>query len=326
MSLPRPRGDPPDIYGTVEATPESPPPPRGSTPCWPAPASSWGVSPAPAGIHPLSGRRGCGVRRLPRPRGDPPFAPRSGSDARRSPPPPRGSTHSRSSQPRFQSVSPAPAGSPPSRRRADRASRGLPRPRGDPPAPGWTASPPWSSPPPPRGSTRNGRVDLINRAVSPAPAGIHPPVTWSGRASRCLPRPRGDPPLVKFVRPGVLASPPPPRGSTHALGPVPMLLVVSPAPAGIHPLGRDDPRRWRRLPRPRGDPPRPRARGWRGAPSPPPPRGSTRGSRVGPCRRDVSPAPAGIHRGRAARPGGNGGLPRPRGDPPDRGRGAAHPI
>ncbi len=173
-----------------------------------------------------------------------------------------------------------------------------------------------TSPPPPRGSTRVVHQLLGVVPVSPAPAGIHP--RWAERrpSAPSLPRPRGDPPVARQKREWVRESPPPPRGSTRSDRRCRFDIVVSPAPAGIHPIpGSNSPMR-NCLPRPRGDPPPAPTTASATRQSPPPPRGSTQGGQVYQAGQSVSPAPAGIHPGTPGSRRLNIRLPRPRGDPP----------
>ena len=212
-----------------------------------------------------------------------------------SPPPPRGSTVDDDHLLVEDVVSPAPAGIHPIPSSASIGSLSLPRPRGDPPGTEGHCSSSLASPPPPRGSTRYAIVTASAGTVSPAPAGIHPLRRKARPDLRRLPRPRGDPPETMKIRIGKAASPPPPRGSTRQRHIGQARKRVSPAPAGIHPRSSRGCRMVCRLPRPRGDPPRCGNMASRCAPSPPPPRGSTRVARLAELAARVSPAPAGIH-------------------------------
>ena len=110
----------------------------------------------------------------------------------------------------------------------------------------------------------------------------------------CLPRLRGDRPVMEEDCPRLLSSPPPTRGSTCTAAPSPPKSAVSPAYAGIDPHCCAPCCRWPRLPRLRGD--RPEARKSLAATdrSPPPTRGSTFPGFPGRLSVRVSPAYAGI--------------------------------
>ena len=177
------------------------------------------------------------------------------SPAIASPPHPRGSTLPIFLAPQGMAVSPAPAGIHPRQTAAAERYQSLPRTRGDPPAVPIGTYDRHRSPPHPRGSTPSYRGAPQPAAVSPAPAGIHPPLNSGLRRRHGLPRTRGDPPATSCALWCLAWSPPHPRGSTRHPGTSRHSIRVSPAPAGIHPHRTGRQRRRFRLPRTRGDPP-----------------------------------------------------------------------
>jgi len=192
----------------------------------------------------------------------------------------------------------------------------LPRVRGD--------GPPWregvdyvyESPPRARGWTWRTRVVRHMSPVSPACAGMDPCPTTGARATRSLPRVRGDGPW-KWGR-GGSGSPSPPRARGWTLVGVLLALddVVSPACAGMDRRPARAPTHRARLPRVRGDGPvgiyglrlagasPPRARGW------------TPGGARWPLVPQVSPACAGMDPTAPRSSSAASGLPRVRGDGP----------
>ncbi len=274
------------------------------------------VSPAPAGIDPSSTAPRLLIRGLPRPRGDRPPDDVTLKQATESPPPPRGSTPPNDDPRNPSPVSPAPAGIDPINALASGSIWSLPRPRGDRPSPSSAIDLTSRSPPPPRGSTLDHVAGTRGHGVSPAPAGIDPRCRSCNRPGRRLPRRRGDRPFIEGLFFSPSQSPPPPRGSTLRDHDRWVHLQVSPAPAGIDP-GTDRTRNGgNRLPRPRGDRPKPAMPARTRMKSPPPPRGSTRALLRGAVIRGVSPAPAGIDPRGWSATRSTRSLPRPRGDRP----------
>ena len=218
--LPRARGGGPCVEVSVTGIGESPPRPRGWTPT----------------------RRSstCAPTGLPRARGDGPWPRRPGTGTGASPPRPRGWTlhHRRAGQPRH--VSPAPAGMDPPHSRRPPRSRRLPRARGDGPKLTERQLLGSLSPPRPRGWTLHRRELDLGRGVSP--------------------RARGDGPYYVESNKNLNLSPPRPRGWTPRPPRVRQRAQVSPAPAGMDPWP-PLPALWHlRLPRARGDGPRPASR------------------------------------------------------------------
>ncbi len=112
------------------------------------------------------------------------------------------------------------------------------------------------SPPHPRGSTWSIPINTICAKVSPAPAGIDPPVRTLHPDWPRLPRTRGDRPIPIVASEVITPSPPHPRGSTLSLSIRNLAGIVSPAPAGIDPSGTFDSYSYGSLPRTRGDRPK----------------------------------------------------------------------
>ena len=217
-SLPRTRGDQPGQNVAADQPGGSPPHPRGSTP---HPVDFWTklpVSPAPAGINPEGAAGMTKPHRLPRTRGDQPGFDHAANRCAGSPPHPRGSTRCRPCYPSQGWVSPAPAGINPSTSAATASWVCLPRTRGDQPADRRGGCAGHQSPPHPRGSTRCDVDPRGPRSVSPAPAGINPAFLVRRIAPPCLPRTRGDQPLLTGHRTTIVTSPPHPRGSTPLQG------------------------------------------------------------------------------------------------------------
>ena len=214
------------------------------------------------------------------------------------------------------SVSPAPAGIDLRRIGIKSPGAGLPRTRGDRPIDPTSLEDVMRSPPHPRGSTFCGEGGDLAAHVSPAPAGIDPCGSTRRLPRRSLPRTRGDRPWGQVVSFFIAESPPHPRGSTRYRGARLFLGHVSPAPAGIDPVGGLRCRFPDGLPRTRGDRPASTKPWSMRRASPPHPRGSTAATdrRLG-CLA-VSPAPAGIDPESLAMPDRKTSLPRTRGDRP----------
>ncbi len=152
--LPRTRGDRPCACPSAIAGSPSPPHPRGSTSRIHPQNPAHVVSPAPAGIDPAAILSRMQSGGLPRTRGDRPARLiRPGAEVV-SPPHPRGSTYALGLVRRDHSVSPAPAGIDPLTVRSEDIELRLPRTRGDRPIGISDAVALISSPPHPRGSTR----------------------------------------------------------------------------------------------------------------------------------------------------------------------------
>ncbi len=255
VCFPRVRGDGPTPR--LESTGSRPFPPR--TRGWPPPhcvrVVSCDVSPAYAGMAPQRHRSRCSSRRFPRVRGDGPcsaavwlsmsmFPPRTRGWPRRSP----------ASWP-ISSVSPAYAGMAPSRPLRIPWATCFPRVRGDGPVLSGHARRCIPFPPRTRGWPQSAVRLRASSEVSPAYAGMAPPIMARPIAEPCFPRVRGDGPHRPFHRPAAGAFPPRTRGW-------PLVFVrrvdeqpVSPAYAGMAPQIHHSHLRPRRFPRVRGDGP-----------------------------------------------------------------------
>ncbi len=213
-------------------------------------------------------------------------------------------------------ASPAYAGIDPRRCRGPAGRRCLPRVRGDRPSGAPCSSTCCWPPPRTRGSTPDMGLMQPRVKASPAYAGIDPAPSASPGSTTCLPRVRGDRPLVDNIFQLVPRPPPRTRGSTQDLlaGAVPV--HASPAYAGIDPTGRSQYLIRLRLPRVRGD--RPYDTEVTAGPALPPPR--TRGSTLvlvqEPTQSIASPAYAGIDPTQPAADMPTLRLPRVRGDRP----------
>ena len=129
---------------------------------------------------------------------------------------------------------------------------------------------------------------------------------------------RGDPPLGSYRLFSGFKSTPHARGSTLLSPSAIAWLAVYPACAGIHPPRNPEHEKGLGLPRMRGDPPLQVDRQTIGAMSTPHARGSTLFVVLSPCVHCVYPACAGIHPVRCCRWALAHGLPRMRGDPPNK--------
>ncbi len=173
-----------------------------------------------------------------------------------------------------------------------------------------------AAPPHTRGSTRP-RSGRYGRGVgSPAHAGIDLPECRAQAVDGGLPRTRGDRPQVARGIDSAHVAPPHTRGSTRPKKPPRPHQQGSPAHAGIDPvhpgLGSHPPR----LPRTRGDRPRPGGLLPVRGRAPPHTRGSTSRGRMGAGRAAGSPAHAGIDPPRQGSRSSLRRLPRTRGDRP----------
>ncbi len=212
--------------------------------------------------------------------------------------------------------SPALAGMDPIPRPGLRARRRLPRARGDGPRHRRLADQRVRAPPRSRGWTRDdGRARLPVHG-SPALAGMDP-YRWKMTPSGIrLPRARGDGPYVDATTASLYQAPPRSRGWTlpavgfsgHGRG--------SPALAGMDPSCRIDREGSMRLPRARGDGPRPGGDSRRADAAPPRSRGWTRKSLSRASVNHGSPALAGMDPTTRANADSAIGLPRARGDGP----------
>ena len=153
----------------------------------------------------------------------------------------------------------------------------LPRMRGDPPYGDLHNSTRCKSTPHARGSTPPAPQPALRQTVYPACAGIHPVLVFGFFTVRCLPRMRGDPPMINSYTKIALTSTPHARGSTHFVSQKWRGQNVYPACAGIHPASVASDHARSRLPRMRGDPPSAVSLYCLGSMSTPHARGSTQG-------------------------------------------------
>ncbi len=192
----------------------------------------------------------------------------------------------------------------------------FPRARGD--APGTDVPIPANPqfPPRTRGCTQPRSPRQRRPEVSPAHAGMHPLFAGILQLRFCFPRARGDAPDGTVRRVKVNGFPPRTRGCTLRAGHQTQRGSVSPAHAGMHPLGSGIRRRCTRFPRARGDAPRSDEPRYRSMRFPPRTRGCTRAGEVVVLRRHVSPAHAGMHPAPEDECADCEGFPRARGDAP----------
>ena len=203
-------------------------------------------------------------------------------------------------------------------RHGARALRRLPRTRGDGPrARACWRSARWA-PPHTRGWTPCGQAMIAQSRGSPAHAGMDP-ITPCASIRPCgLPRTRGDGPTEGVAISSISLAPPHTRGWTPAGGRAPAPARGSPAHAGMDP--RRPKRMWRfsRLPRTRGDGPLAAVARGGDRQAPPHTRGWTVLANAVNVRFIGSPAHAGMDPPSPSTCILACGLPRTRGDGPDR--------
>ena len=152
----------------------------------------------------------------------------------------------------------------------------LPRTRGDGPQSPPTIRPQRAAPPHTRGWTLIGKFKADDGRGSPAHAGMDPTLALSSSTVNRLPRTRGDGPVPPRGDVGVVGAPPHTRGWTRQFGDAGRNAAGSPAHAGMDPARAAWCGLIARLPRTRGDGPRPRTRPRPVARAPPHTRGWTR--------------------------------------------------
>ncbi len=271
--FPRPRGDGPDLTGSIYAQTTVPPPTRGWSPRNIGWLSAGNGSPAHAGMVPVREPHRPVALRFPRPRGDGPIGQRGLCLPGEVPPPTRGWSQSPLCETVRVRGSPAHAGMVPPGNIAGSAAHWFPRPRGDGPATGHSDGRMVAVPPPTRGWSISTSVRAPIPSGSPAHAGMVPLLNnLSGLRAR-FPRPRGDGPCLQSPSASMQGVPPPTRGwslkSRLSTPPGP----GSPAHAGMVPWRKSRSLAWCRFPRPRGDGPLYPAPRDRSLPVPPPTRG-----------------------------------------------------
>ena len=203
-------------------------------------------------------------------------------------------------------------------RRGSRSGRtaGFPRRRGDAPFSRTESEIPGAFPPQARGCTHCPDCRREAGIVSPAGAGMHREPSGIPGPEQSFPRRRGDAPRFSSTNCRTWTFPPQARGCTPLVLRVALLLVVSPAGAGMHRAEGRAGRIVRRFPRRRGDAPLAPVQPGRTRQFPPQARGCTGGLYSERSRDYVSPAGAGMHPvgRRASLPRGR--FPRRRGDAP----------
>ena len=258
------------------------------------------------------------TRRLPRTRGDGPVTGWVSSTLRWASPHTRGWTlilvRRRDDREGF----PAHAGMDPFNGSLSALFTRLPRTRGDGPCNVWGVQLVREASPHTRGWTLLLRLCAEGSGGFPAHAGMDPARHLHQGGRRRLPRTRGDGPQANCLTPSGSRASPHTRGWTVTILPHPNADRGFPAHAGMDPHGSRTLRRAGGLPRTRGDGPFSRAitRCARGAS--PHTRGWTRCPECGNPRVTGFPAHAGMDPGRRPRRLNVRGLPRTRGDGPNR--------
>ncbi len=289
---------------------------RGSTRAVAQPRDVRPGCPAHAGIDPPRGPRRHRAQGLPRTRGDRPCSAASLTRRSAAAPHTRGSTRREREHDVRRSGCPAHAGIDPRSLPRSAKGRRLPRTRGDRPRRAGVAWTPARAAPHTRGSTRRFERRPCRGFGCPAHAGIDPRRAPSVEAGRRLPRTRGDRPVATGQARRLELAAPHTRGSTLVCARPVLRHAGCPAHAGIDPPRISGFQLVRRLPRTRGDRPKPNAtRCCVGSAAP-----HTRGSTLVPVEpRDVGlgcPAHAGIDPCPLARLDWFCRLPRTRGDRP----------
>ena len=237
--LPRLRGDGPEVPPGNSGDPPAPPPTRGWTALHRRPAPPNGGSPAYAGMDLSSATRFRRIAGLPRLRGDGPTGEAWADPRLKAPPPTRGWTRPHPFAAHAADGSPAYAGMDLVLDGCGQMSEGLPRLRGDGPEIRMLRWDEVAAPPPTRGWTHVAQLPRLDRAGSPAYAGMDPERSRNSTSTPGLPRLRGDGPTGYDSNFSHSSAPPPTRGWTRR----PVRLAAgeagSPAYAGM------DRRRWR---------------------------------------------------------------------------------
>ena len=193
------------------------------------------VSPVLAGMGPCPRSPGPSTRRLPRARGDGPLVESKAKALRESPPCSRGWALGTGLAAPSPSVSPVLAGMGLSVRAPSPRATRLPRARGDGPAGTWVERSDGLSPPCSRGWARLRHSARAQPGVSPVLAGMGPCQPRRALHRRCLPRARGDGPVVYLAGAGVDVSPPCSRGWAGKRASLDQPASVSPVLAGMGP-------------------------------------------------------------------------------------------
>ena len=280
---------------------EFPPQARGWTVDSVAPPERRVVSPAGAGMDHQKPILATHSKCFPRRRGDGPAAGTTCWPWRWFPPQARGWTIVRHGSQKRGAVSPAGAGMDPSSYSAQSQQMGFPRRRGDGPQSQKAVSLPKRFPPQARGWTQVGVQGLRHGVVSPAGAGMDPPVPGTVNPSMRFPRRRGDGPLARTQLAAQGEFPPQARGWTIAWNNPLIRCLCFPRRRGDGPLVPVDWARHAAFP--------PQARGWtpRMVLNRPPSSVSPAGAGMDPQYLTITDDPQ--------------SFPRRRGDGPQRGRG-----
>ncbi len=316
--LPRMRGDRPAMRLSSASRCAAAPHARGSTFARLRFAWNFAGCPACAGIDPRARRASASGRRLPRMRGDRPATVTRGVLTLSAAPHARGSTLRRAIPARPASGCPACAGIDPNSSPSSCGAGRLPRMRGDRPVDTMRSALVNRAAPHARGSTLTNATSRMQRAGCPACAGIDPVVGRYLAECEGLPRMRGDRPGVSAVDPDRRRAAPHARGSTLAAARERVKGRGCPACAGIDPKARAMEGSPRRLPRMRGDRPVQLASTPNTSRAAPHARGSTHVPALRGAPPRGCPACAGIDPRSGHSPAGCRGLPRMRGDRPDR--------
>ena len=192
----------------------------------------------------------------------------------------------------------------------------LPRTRGDGPVQRVVGKTVFTAPPHARGWTDVSGRNLVSSKGSPARAGMDPDCTHLAWSWSWLPRTRGDGPSSRTRARREIAAPPHARGWTRRGGTVLQGRAGSPARAGMDPSGPPSRDRCPRLPRTRGDGPRPGTCPGGTRPAPPHARGWTPTCPVRLTQDRGSPARAGMDPPDRCGGTARAWLPRTRGDGP----------
>ena len=235
------------------------------------------------------------VECFPRTRGDVPLSNGRFPVDDRLPPHTRGCTVILLPDPVRNPASPAHAGMYPASWVVVRIEAGFPRTRGDVPAPPrhiWPAGP---LPPHTRGCTPELFRGAVERAASPAHAGMYPAPRRGARERPCFPRTRGDVPDPSTAAPTRTPLPPHTRGCTVRYVEGRRPVAASPAHAGMYPPGRATRRENRGFPRTRGDVPLCHLSSWAIRRLPPHTRGCTAAIPSADPGGFASPAHAGMY-------------------------------
>ena len=316
LGLPRARGDGPTSTSDDPADPEASPRSRGWTPTRGAVGRLPSGFPALAGMDPSPLRTRTPRERLPRARGDGPVAQGRTPHPDEASPRSRGWTRRPGPRAAPGRGFPALAGMDPDVEHRFARPFWLPRARGDGPAVEALVRITRRASPRSRGWTQPTRPAMARQEGFPALAGMDPAVCFFCWLCYRLPRARGDGPPPMAAPPPPMPASPRSRGWTRPVPLHPRRLGGFPALAGMdrRPASRSRPAA--RLPRARGDGPRPTPLSPRTAAASPRSRGWTQDLDTPPRHPRGFPALAGMDLSRSRSSCRSAGLPRARGDGP----------